>query len=272
MSARQLLDQLMQSGRGLLGDARGGAQSGGGLLGNLGDSLGKLTGAGGSSAGGGLGNALGSGVGKLSGAFNGLGGTGKTVLGAGALAALVGSKKVRKVGGKVALYGGMAALGAVAYHAYRDWQSKQPGNVSPAIGQPAAPEPRTLDRLPAPEAEQHSHAILRAMLGAAKADGHIDAAEQEAIRGELDKLDVDAQDHAWLEAEIARPLDPAEIARIATTPEMAAEMYLASLLVVDEESYMERAYLDELARQLKLDPGLKQELEQRVRADAQAVV
>ena len=64
------------------------------------------------------------------------------------------------------------------------------------------------------------------------------------------------------------PLDPAQIAQSARTPEMAAEMYLASLLVVDEESYMERAYLDELARQLKLQPGLKEQLEQHARAAA----
>ena len=58
---------------------------------------------------------------------------------------------------------------------------------------------------------------------------------------------------------------PAEVARAASTPEMAAEMYLASVLLVDEEHFMERAYLDELARQLKLDPTLKGELEAQVR-------
>ena len=46
---------------------------------------------------------------------------------------------------------------------------------------------------------------------------------------------------------------------------MGAEMYLASLIMVDEESYMERAYLDELARQLKLDPALKVQLEAQIR-------
>jgi uncharacterized membrane protein YebE (DUF533 family) len=44
---------------------------------------------------------------------------------------------------------------------------------------------------------------------------------------------------------------------------MAAEVYLASLLVVDETTTMERAYLDELARRLRLDPGLKADLEAR---------
>ena len=38
-------------------------------------------------------------------------------------------------------------------------------------------------------------------------------------------------------------------------------MYLASLVMVDDQNFMERAYLDELARQLKLEPSLKTELE-----------
>lgn len=46
---------------------------------------------------------------------------------------------------------------------------------------------------------------------------------------------------------------------------MAAEMYIASVLIVDEENFMERSYLEELARQLKIDPALKVELETQVR-------
>ncbi|MEQ0922201.1 DUF533 domain-containing protein, partial [Pseudomonas aeruginosa] len=51
----------------------------------------------------------------------------------------------------------------------------------------------------------------------------------------------------------------------ASTPEIAAEMYLASLLMVDEESFMERSYLEELARQLRLEPSFKLELENQAR-------
>ncbi len=225
MSARQLLDQLLQSGQGLLSDTTSRVQ-----------------------------NATG---GKGSSFLTGLGGG---ALGAGALGLLLGSKKARKIGGKVAMYGGMAALGALAYRAYGDWQRSQ-------SGAPAAP-PQTLDRLPAPQAEQHSTAVLVAMIGAAKADGHIGQVERALLEAELSKLSSDAQDRSWLEAELARPLDPGAVAQAAQTPEMAAEMYLASLLVVDEESYMERAYLDELARQLKLQPGLKEQLEQHARAAA----
>ena len=109
------------------------------------------------------------------------------------------------------------------------------------------------------------------MIGAAKADGHIGPEERGLLETELARLSSDASDRSWLEAELARPLDPAAVAQAAATPEMAAEMYLASLLVVDEESFMERAYLDELARQLKLPPDLKLQLEQHAKAHAQTV-
>lgn len=42
-------------------------------------------------------------------------------------------------------------------------------------------------------------------------------------------------------------------------------MYLASVLIVDEDSFMERAYLQELGRQLQLQPALLTELEQQAR-------
>ncbi len=42
-------------------------------------------------------------------------------------------------------------------------------------------------------------------------------------------------------------------------------MYIASVLLVDQENFMEKAYLDELSRQPRLEPGLKLELEWQVR-------
>jgi uncharacterized membrane protein YebE (DUF533 family) len=104
------------------------------------------------------------------------------------------------------------------------------------------------------------------MVAAAKADGHLDERERGLVEAELGRLQADASARRWFEDELRRPLDPAEVARAAGSPEMAAEMYLASLLVVDDTSYMERAYLDELSRQLKLPEGLKVELERQTLA------
>ncbi|MGS0758630.1 DUF533 domain-containing protein, partial [Roseateles sp. GG27B] len=71
-----------------------------------------------------------------------------------------------------------------------------------------------------------------------------------AVEAELSRLEADPVLRRWFEDQLRRPLDPAEVARAASTPELAAEMYLASLLIADETSFMERAYLDELAQQL----------------------
>ncbi len=181
-------------------------------------------------------------------------GFGGGALSGGALAMLLGSKKGRSLGGKVITYGGLAALGVLAYKAYGNWQQQNKGTVDQH-------EPQTVDRLPAPQAEQHCHAILKALIGAAKADGHIDQQERQLIDSEIAKLTSDLSLQRWFDQELAKPLDPADVAGAATTEEMAAEMYLASLLVINEQNYMEGAYLQELARQLKLPTELKAELD-----------
>ncbi len=264
MSTRQLLDQLLQQGQSLVRSATAGTtgSAAGSGLGGLGDRLGDLLGGGNAQAGGQR-EQTGAGSGQASGGSLGsmLSGFGGGALSGGALGLLLGNKKLRKAGGKVAMYGGMAALGVLAYKAYGNWQAQQGSNAP-------AGEPQTLDRLPAPEAERHCTAVLTAMVAAAKADGHIGDEERALLQQELAKLSVDESDRTWLQGELEKPLDPATVARAATTPEMAAEMYLASVLMVDEESYMERAYLDELARQLKLDPALKEQLEAQIRSMA----
>ncbi|MGE8150807.1 tellurite resistance TerB family protein [Pseudomonas vancouverensis] len=226
MHTRGLLDQLLKSGQDLLQKKAGATPHKGS-----------------SSSTGGLGSLL--------------SGAGGGALAAGAMGLLIGNKKARKVGGKVAVYGGLAALGVLAYKAYGNWQAQQGGA--------AKSEPQTLDRLPPVQVEQHSQAILKALVAAAKADGHIDERERNLIEGEFRKLDIDEELQHWLHAELNKPLDPADVARAARTPEIAAEMYIASVMLVDEESFMEKSYLDELARQLRLEPGLKTELEKQVR-------
>jgi uncharacterized membrane protein YebE (DUF533 family) len=181
-----------------------------------------------------------------------LSGKGGAAIAGGALGLLLGSKQGRKMGGKVLTYGGLAALGAIAYKAYGNWQAQN--HSTTAAG------PQTIDRISPAQAEQHSRAILIALIAAAKADGHVDDRERQLIDGEIDKLTQDNELAHWVDTELKKPLDPTAIAAVATTPEMAAEMYLASILVIDDENFMERAYLQELAKQLRIEPALQTEL------------
>lgn len=210
----------------------------------------------GTAASGGLGGLLGSlvsgGVARAPQGQNGLDGLG------GLLGGLLGSGGAAPAGkgraGGMNL-SGLATLGMLAYQAYSAWQRQQ--------GQAAAREPQTVNRLMGDEVEEHSQAILRAMIAAAKADGRIDAAERQLIEAEIARLSDDPQLQAWLEREVQGPLDPAQVATASRTPEMAAEMYLASLLVAGADG-SERAYLEELARHLEIDPALRRELEAQV--------
>lgn len=104
MNTRGLLDQLLKSGQDLLQNKAGASQN--------------------KSASGGLGGLLSgaSGSGGLGGLLSGAGGG---ALAAGAMGLLLGNKKVRKVGGKVAIYGGLAALGVLAYKAYGNYNAQK---------------------------------------------------------------------------------------------------------------------------------------------------
>ena len=185
----------------------------------------------------------------------------------GVLGLLLGSRGGRRLGGKVLKTGSVVALGALAWKAYGDWQRQNAGGAAPAAAPAAAPPaPAGFAALPAPQVEVHSRAMLKALIAAAKSDGHLDDAERGQVEAALQRLQADAETRTWVDAEVRRPVDPADVAAAATSPELAAEIYLTSLLVVDDTTVMERAYLDELARRLQLAPGLKAELEARAAA------
>ncbi|MHC6801560.1 tellurite resistance TerB family protein [Vibrio antiquarius] len=176
---------------------------------------------------------------------------GAGAVGGGLIGMLMGSKKskkmTKKIGSGALKVGGAAALGALAYKVYNDWQAKQSGQGVH----------ETFD----PDDSKHSVLILKAMIGAAKADGHVD--EEEMARIEQALADMGADEHVrhLVQQELNKPLDPAEIANQATSPQQASEIYLASLIVANEQNFMEKTYLQELAKQLQLSPEVTQQLE-----------
>ena len=183
-----------------------------------------------------------------------LSGMGKGAAIAGVLALLLGTKAGRGVTGAGLKLGTLGALGGLAYKTYQNWQSQQSGLT---ISQGGAP----IENLTGPQAEQRSLALLKAMIAAAKADGHIDAAEGAKIEDFMTKLDLESATAKLIKEELSKPLDPKEIAASADTPEAAAEIYLTSLLVIGEVNEKERAYLDQLAENLKIPKDLAQQME-----------
>jgi uncharacterized membrane protein YebE (DUF533 family) len=177
-------------------------------------------------------------------------------LGAGVLGGLLlGSRKGRRLGGT-------AVLAGLAYKAYQDWQAKK--GAAPSGGSSAAGTPF----LPTDAGAQSalSLSILRAMIAAAKADGHVDAAEQQRIFAKLDEAGMDNEAKAFIVDELRKPLDIDAVVRSATSPEVAAELYAASVVAIDPDDPGEKAYLDMLAARLKLEPGLRAQIESAAKA------
>lgn len=181
---------------------------------------------------------------------------------AGGLASiLLGGGSTKKMAKTALKVGGTAAVAGLAYKAWTMYQASQAGKQATLPAETASAEGTIF--LPAPKAERDtvSLAILTAMISAAKADGHIDAEEQKRIFGKLDEANLDTESKAFLMDELRKPLDIDAVVRSATSPELALEIYTASLLAIDPDDPAEQAYLNMLAARLKLAPELKATIE-----------
>jgi uncharacterized membrane protein YebE (DUF533 family) len=203
-----------------------------------------------------------------------LGGIGGGALAGGLAGILLGTKTGRKVAGTAATVGGMALVGALAYGAYRNWQSGRAPAPDARADVPLLPAPRDTPFNPVSEVEQQSLglSLMRAMIAAAKSDGHVDATEQANIFAQLDKLELSAEEKAFVLDELRKPLDVDAIARAARSPEQAAEIYIASLLAIDVDNPAERGCLAMLAARLKLDDKLVEHLHATVEGAAQQAI
>lgn len=206
----------------------------------------------------------------------------------GLLGVLMGNKKARKTVGKVAGgavgLGGAAILGAVAFNAYKNWQSGQATPAAPGGTAASAPAPTQIQHTPAasvPQAPANEAnfdptkgkaadgspfqlALVKAMISAANADGHIDAKEQAAIFDSVNKLELETEDKAVIFDTLQNPPEIGEIAALANGLEQASEIYLVSRMAIDPDRPSEKAYLYDLAVMMNLPQDLVAHLEHQI--------
>jgi uncharacterized membrane protein YebE (DUF533 family) len=182
---------------------------------------------------------------------------------AGLIGLLLGGKKARKLAGGAVGYGGAAVLGALAYRAWQNWQSgtAQGAPMPRTPAELAATDECFLPTQPAADGRPFGVALVRAMVAAAKADGHMDGSEQQAIFAAVDRAGLDGEAKAALFDAMNAPADPAAIASLAASPQQAAELWLSARLAIEPDQPAERAFLDALGHRLGLDPALRANLE-----------
>ncbi len=228
-----LLDSLF-GGSGASGSGSGGGGGG------IGEALSGLFG--GNQGGGGIGGMLSEVLGEASKAVGGnqnlaLGGLGAL---AGALLGGGSSSLKGAAGGGV-----MALLGAMAYQALKGTQ-QEAQEVPLGLREPTSPAE-------AKQMDSQAGLILKAMINAAKADGQIDREEVQRIIGRLEEAGIDQQARDFVLSEMQRPMDAeAMIAAARGNPQLAAQLYAASLLAIEVDTPAEHAYMDNLARGLGL--------------------
>ena len=191
-------------------------------------------------------------------------------LATGAIAAvLLGTGAGRALTGTALKAGGLAAIAGLAYKAYQNYQS---GNQPDATktGEPELlPPPSDTSFHPsqAPQGEaEFALTLVRAMISAARADGHIDEAERGKIADRLKLAGMDVEAGSWLVAELERPVDLDALVASAQTDAQKVELYTASRLAIEPETRAERGYLDMLAGRLKLPDPLVDHVEATVSA------
>ncbi len=252
---------LVARGVGKMMQTRGGAGGAGGIGGMLGGMLGNQGGVG-SGGGGGLGDMLGGMLGggtqaqpgaQQSGGMGGMGGM-LGGAGAGGLGGLVGGMLAGKGQQGGGIGGLLDSLGGGASPAEVQGQPPQPASGSMGstlnsafenFGEPEQP--------PTSAQEDQARLFLRAMIAAAKADGHIDAQEKQKILGELGE--VSADDVAFVQSELAAPLDVDALIRDVPNG-MEQQVYLMSLMGIDLDNAAEARHLDALAKGMGLSPEI----------------
>lgn len=189
----------------------------------------------------------------------------------GLMGLLIANKSSRKLVGEVgknALFiGGGAAVGAVLWDQYKKRTRDARSQVAePALQAATAPTaaPFTQAAAAPTPIDRRTRRLVTALVFAAKSDGHINDQEQRSIQQHLQQLGLGEEAEHLVQEAINQPLDPDYLARDVGDENEALELYYVSCVVADVDHFMERSYMDALARALKIPDEVKAGLETQV--------
>jgi len=151
----------------------------------------------------------------------------------------------------------MALVGALAFNALKGTGQANP-QIPAGLLEPNTDEDQKL-------LDQSSELVLRAMINATKSDGQVDQNEISRIMGKFDEIGVDEDGKNYLITQLQKPMETEKlIAEAQGQPELAAQMYAASLLAIEVDTQKEKNYLDQLAAGLGLEPRVTGRIQQLV--------
>lgn len=144
----------------------------------------------------------------------------------------------------------LAGGGAMLWNKYKDRIRE---NVS---GDPAARRRVAADSVP----EERAERMIRALVYATKADGHVDEDEKDAIAAEVSKLGLGETANQVVQSAMNEPIDPEKLARGVVDEEEALQIFTVSCAAVNIDSFMERNYLTALAQALHIPDDVRDDM------------
>lgn len=197
------------------------------------------------------------------------------LMGAGALGAVLGNL----LGGNAVKGIALAGASAVAWNFYKKWAASQSEAATPESGTGAGGGASMqfgdpVNALP-PANNDVSELVMRSMIYAARADGTIQPEEKERIETVMATMFPGADTRSIMAKVSFEPLDPAVIARSVKSHEQGEDVYRLSCATIDIDHFMERGYLDALAKSLRIDEASQKQIEaeaQEAQKQLEAVV
>ncbi|GAB5460484.1 tellurite resistance TerB family protein [Hoeflea alexandrii] len=185
------------------------------------------------------------------------------------VAVLLGTGTGRAIGGSALKLGGMAAIAGLGYQAWKHYQAGKTPVEGAAAQQPemlAPPADSDFSAEPARVDSDFALSLIRIMIAAARADGHVDDAERARIHDKLALSGLGQDAIAFLDDELSKPVDMDGIVASASTEVQKIEMFTAARLAIDPDTRAERGFLDLLAGRLGLADPLVDHIEATVAA------
>ena len=209
-----------------------------------------------STAGGGIQDLLGSLMGAGQTVKNKVGGDNLAAGGIGALlGALMGgsnSTTANTLGG-----GMMGLLGMMAYKALKNSMGGSSAGVSAS-----ASVPQTYTQASPQQQNNDAEIILIAMIDAAKADGQVDQQELTKIMNSMKNAGIGQDGMNYVIQKLQGPMETAKIvSAVKGRPELAAQVYSASVMTIEVDTQAERNYLDKLAKAMGLSQDVVNQIE-----------
>ena len=180
---------------------------------------------------------------------------------------LLTTKTGRKLGKNALKLGGVAAVGAIAYGAYRKYSDKKNSKAEIGVSSLVTPvsESKFLPEQSDKDSMQKLELLLvKSMIAASRADGEVAVEETQKIFSQIRSFNLDEKEEFQLINQFNHSTDIDEIISAVTSIELATEIYTVSCLVIEDANPAERKYLTMLATRLNLPNDLVYAIESEV--------